>query len=198
MKVFTHEPARSRMLRGLGHNPLLRRSDRIEAVVAIIAVGLALLAIPMAAAIGGAVHGGYARVYAEQLHTRYPVTATVAEGSAPTARPYIVANTIQANWTADGVQHSGKVRWDGPTKAGDHIDLWVDGSGNQVSPPTAPWSAAVESFAISVAIWLAVVAAAAAGVALVRQWLNRGRQADWEREIRTLLDHGSGRSNSRW
>ena len=46
-------------------NPLLRASDRIEALVVALAVMVSLLAVPVAAAVGTAVHDSRGDVYAQ-------------------------------------------------------------------------------------------------------------------------------------
>ena len=58
----------------LGGNPLVRTTDRVEALVMVLTVVVSLLAVPIAAAAGTAVHDSRRLVYAEQvqLATRSP------------------------------------------------------------------------------------------------------------------------------
>ena len=63
-------------------NPLLRASDRIEALVLALAVMVLLLAVPVAATVGTAVHDSRRDVYAQQHHTRHLVTATITDDTA--------------------------------------------------------------------------------------------------------------------
>ena len=67
------------LLRLLGRDPLVRTTDRIEALVLVLAVVVSLLAIPIAAAVGTAVYDSRRQAYAEQAHTRHTVAATVTD-----------------------------------------------------------------------------------------------------------------------
>ena len=53
------------LLRLLGRDPLVRTTDRIQALVSVLTVVVTLLAAPIAAAIGTAVHDSRRDVYAE-------------------------------------------------------------------------------------------------------------------------------------
>jgi hypothetical protein len=63
-------------------NPLIRASDRFEALVMALAVMVSLLAVPVAAAVGTAVHDSRRDVYAQQHHTRHLVIATITDDTA--------------------------------------------------------------------------------------------------------------------
>ena len=65
-----------------GRNPLIRLSDRVEALVLVFAVVVSVLAAPMAAAVGTAVYDSRSTFYAEQAQNRRTVTATVIDDSA--------------------------------------------------------------------------------------------------------------------
>ena len=67
------------LLRLLGRDPLVRTTDRIEALVLVLAVAVSLLAAPIAAAVGTAVYDSRRQVYAEQADTRDTVAATVTD-----------------------------------------------------------------------------------------------------------------------
>ena len=67
------------LLRLLGRDPLVRTTDRIEALVFVLAVVVSLLAAPIAAAVGTAVYDSSRHIYAEQAHTRHTVAATVTD-----------------------------------------------------------------------------------------------------------------------
>jgi hypothetical protein len=55
METFTLAPVGGWIVRAFGRNPLVRTSDRIEALLLILAVAVALAAAPIAGAIGTAV-----------------------------------------------------------------------------------------------------------------------------------------------
>ncbi len=67
------------LLRLSGRDPLVRRTDRIEALVLVLAVVVALVAAPIAAAVGTEVYDSRGNFYAEQAHNRHSVTATVTD-----------------------------------------------------------------------------------------------------------------------
>ena len=65
-----------------GRNPLVRTSDWVEALVLVLTVFVSLLAVPIACAVGTAVHDSHQQLYAEQAQTRHNVTATVTDDNA--------------------------------------------------------------------------------------------------------------------
>ena len=82
MDTFTVRSPRWLVVRLFGRNPLIRISDRIEALVLVLTVVVSLLAAPIAAAVGTAVHDSRSHLYAEQAQTRRTVTATVIDSPA--------------------------------------------------------------------------------------------------------------------
>ncbi|MGH3677775.1 MAG: hypothetical protein ACRDU5_18985 [Mycobacterium sp.] len=89
LETFTVRLPRWPIFGLLSRNPLVRRSDRIEALVLALAVVVLLLAVPVAAAVGTVVHDSRRDVYAEQAQTRHVVTAT----SVAAAAAILVAGT---------------------------------------------------------------------------------------------------------
>ena len=79
MQTFTIGLGRLWWIRAFGRNPLLRRSDRIEAAVFMLAVLIVVITTPVAGAIGTSVHDAHARLYAEEAHHRHQVIATAIE-----------------------------------------------------------------------------------------------------------------------
>ena len=82
MDTFTVRLPRWLVVRLFGRNPLIRISDRIEALVLVLTVVVSLLAVPIAAAVGTAVYDSRSRLYAEQAQTQAQVTATVIDSPA--------------------------------------------------------------------------------------------------------------------
>ena len=83
-------------------NPLIRASDRFEALVMALAVMVSLLAVPVAAAVGTAVHDSRRDVYAQQHHTRHLVTATITDDTAAQNISRTNTATMAARWSAAG------------------------------------------------------------------------------------------------
>jgi hypothetical protein len=190
MQAFKFTPTRWPIIRAFGANPLVRISDRIEAIVVVSAVAFSLLAASVAGAIGTTVHYAQSRVYAEEAHTRQPIRAivTTTRHTAEVAHPQVNTAIIQARWQAEGIEHVDIFRSQRAVTVGDQIDIWVNDTGQRVAPPTPASQAVVDAVSFGVLLWLAAVGAAAALVAVVRWRLNCRHETDWEREIEGLAD----------
>lgn len=180
------------LLRLVGRDPLVRTTDRIEALVTVLAVVVSLLAIPIAAAIGTAVYDTSRRAYAEQAETRHTVAATVTDVA---ASPQIVrtgTTTVPARWTAGGAEHTGAVEAPSTTKTGDAVEIWVDDNGAQVSAPTPTSRAAVEASTGALVVWMSVAAIAATLSTLTRAVCDRIRLTGWQHDLDHLVGNGDG------
>ncbi|MCV7060686.1 hypothetical protein H7I76_09440 [Mycolicibacterium vaccae] len=195
MDTYILGPPRWRILRALGRNPLVRTSDRIEALVWMLAAMVSMLAIPAA-------RDRYrgARVDEQPLRragsNRHLVPATVIDGVA-TNEPSIAKTTItvDARWFVVGAIHRHSRR--APTvRTGDQIDVWVDDNGRRVAKPTPVCAAATDAALVALAIWLTVDTAAATLYMVTRWAADRCRAAGWQRDIDILVGHGGGRANS--
>lgn len=184
--AFAVRLPRWRVVRLLGSNPLVRGSDRIEALVVVLAVAVCVLAIPVAAAVGTVVHDVRRQVYAEQAQDRHLVTGVVTDTSIATKPPRKPGKTIAVNarWFADGAEHTGLVPAERAVKPGDAVDIWVhrDGSPAGLQNRTAE----DEAVAAALATWLTVAVAAAAFFAGTRTVLDRVRDAQWQRDFDKL------------
>jgi hypothetical protein len=87
----------------------------------VLTVVVALLAAPIAAAVGAEVHDSRRHIYAEQAHTRHSVTATVTD--VPAAQQVLRTSTISvpARWSAAGAEHTGVVKAPSTAKTGDPL-----------------------------------------------------------------------------
>lgn len=190
MQAFEFTPLRWTTIRAFGTNPLIRISDRIEAIVVITAVVLSLLAAPVAGAIGTTVHDARSRIYAEQAHTRRPISAMVTKigRSADVVHPYSYTTLVEARWHAEGIQHVDTFSVKHAVAVGDQVDVWVNGQGEPVAPPAPGSQAAIDAVRVAILLWLMATGCAAALVALVRWRINRRHDTDWEREIGAMAD----------
>ncbi|OBK16902.1 Rv1733c family protein [Mycobacterium asiaticum] len=179
-ETFTMGPPRwFRVL--FSRNPLIRRSDRIEALALALAVVVTLLAAPVAAAVGTAIYDSRSRSYAEQAQSRFAVSASVVAGPARSDSTW-----VQARWFAAGAEHTGRVQSEAAPKPGEVIDIWVNKDGTYAGPPHMP--AAREAVLVALAIWLNAATVALALFAGTRALCNRSRAAGWRPE----LVHGLG------
>jgi hypothetical protein len=180
------------LLRLRGRDPLVRTTDRIEALVVVLAVVVSLLSVPIVAAMGTAVYGSSRQAYAEQADTRHTVPATVTD--VPTSQQILRTTTITvpARWTAAGAEHTGAVKAPSTTKPGDPIEIWVDNNGAQVDKPTPTTRAAAEAVMGALVIWICVAAAAATLVTVTRAVCDRIRLTGWQRDLDSLVGNGDG------
>ena len=204
METFTLSLGRCWIIRAVGRNPLVRTSDRVEALMLVLVFATALAVTAVAGAIGTAVHDTHARAYAEQSRDRHPVTAMVIEDPTatvtedPTAMSEQTRLVVRApvRWRVDGVDHTDTLKLDWEAKVGDRVDIWVDGSGHRVAAPTPMSQAGIDALFVGAASWLGMMAGVAGLSALVRAAVTRRRDIGWDRELRTLVDDGGGRTGS--
>jgi hypothetical protein len=192
METHTLDPRCWRIGRIFARNPLLRRTDRIEAVVTLVALVVALVALPVAGVAGAVVYGARNSVYAREAHQRHIITATVTNAGMDRS----AATVVQARWPVVAGERTKVLEVTPAAKVGDRIKIWVDEDANPVAPPTPTWHAVGDAIATALAIFLGVVFGLTFLVTSVRSRLDRVRDAHWEREIRCLQEDG-GRTNQR-
>jgi hypothetical protein len=200
MPTTTFGSGRWRFVRAFGRNPLVRTSDRVEAIAVALAVVAALLAVPIAATVGTSVYAERSEVYAVQTQTRHTMHAIVArtEGKLDPTGRHVPYTTIHARWRADGVQHTDRFIWPHAVSVGDTVEIWIDDNGIRVSAPCAPFVATLEGACAAAILWLGVVMVVGALAAVLRWRLARMHDAHWEREIKALVENHGGRTNNQW
>jgi hypothetical protein len=171
---------------GLGRNPLRRRTDRIEAWICAALLVVFLIGAPLfASGLGNWVHqGGMAEQRAQQSWHQTPATLVTAAPRLPMyAFRLSWQSTVpaQAQWLGPAGQAlSGEVPAPAGTRAGQTVQIWVDGSGRVTGAPlgSAELTRRVISAEVVAPAALAVLLLCLAGVA--RWLLNRRRLAAWE------------------
>ncbi len=188
MQALNFGPRRWRTIRAFEKNPLVRTSDRVEAIVVVSAIAISLLSASIAGAIGTALYDSRSRIYAEEAQGLRPVSAVVitTRRGTPVAHLSLYTNIVEARWRSEGVEHTDWFSAKVPVRAGDHIDIWVNGKGERVEP-TSGFQAAVVAISVALQFWVVVIAVATTLVALVRRLLDRHHDIDWEREIGGLV-----------
>lgn len=171
-----------------GRNPLIRITDRLEALALVLAVAVSLFALPVAAAVGTAVHDSRSRAQAERAESESAVTATVIDHP---ARGDLTR--VHARWSAAGAEHTGAVRAPSSPKPGDSIEILVNADGSYAGPPPTP-AARVAVF-VALAVWLNVATAAVVMFLGARALLNRARDAGWRTDSAHLASDGNERTN---
>lgn len=179
METFT-VPSPRLFVRLFSRNPLVRVIDRVEAVMLALAIVVPLVAVPISAAVGTAVHDSRSRLHAEQAQTRRTVSATVI-GDNHRGSPESQMVTVPAQWSVAGAERTGDVSTKRPAKVGDTIEIWVDNDGSPIGRPRM--SALNEAVAFGAAVWCAMSLSAAALFLGVRAVLDRVRQARWQQDF---------------
>ena len=161
-----------------GRNPVVRRTDRIEAAGLVSAVLISVAMTVLGGTVGAHVYDVRAALYQADVASRHEVTATVVGTSAVRPRSTTLA---RATWHAGTVEHSATVVSAHPVKTGDRITIWVDRSRSKVVTPMESWEPAAGAAGVALELWLAGTAAAAALFLLLRRALRISRFHDWER-----------------
>ncbi len=191
MDTYTLDPRRWRVARIFGRNPLLRRSDRVEALLVVVVLVLSLVVIPVAGVVGAVVYGARDRHYTQQARERHAATATVTDTAVDGS-----AATVLARWPVGAGERIGPVHPVTAAKAGERIQIWLDKDGNLVAPPTPTCSAVGDAVATVMAILLISFFGMTSFVTCVLSRLDRARDAEWELALRCLHED-EGRKNQR-
>ncbi|WP_184762361.1 Rv1733c family protein [Streptomyces griseoloalbus] len=173
------------------HNPLCRRTDLAEAWVALAALLLVLVAIPVIGRlVGGATQDVLQRSVRAQHQARHLVAATVVRKLDPSpldADPEItsgveVRNRVLARWIApDGTERSGPV----PTRLkdpqpGDGFRTWTDGHGRLVARPLDTATATTHAVLAGVGAALVTAGLIEGGRRLIVWRMLSHRYARWD------------------
>jgi len=171
---------------GLGRNPLRRRTDRIEALIRAALLAVFLVGAPLfGTGLGQWVHqGGLSEQRAQQSWHQTPAVLLATTPAVPSYAFRLSWQNgvpVRARWSAPGgQQRSGVVPAPPGSRAGQLVQVWVDGSGRTTGPPLlgAELTRRVISAEVLAPLALAVVLLFVAFV--VRWLLNRRRLRDWE------------------
>ncbi|MGC5257983.1 Rv1733c family protein [Gordonia sp. DT218] len=159
-------------------NPLLRRGDRMVATVGLVAVVVALLAVPLAVLVGCSTYG---QVSARAASTT-PVTARVVD--VLPADPTALDTGATVRWMDDGVARTDTTSVPSTTRAGTTTRIWTDSSGNVVPQPPDRFGRVAGAAAVGVFGWLTIAALLLAGVRLVGLGVARRHADRWDVEWR--------------
>ena len=179
--------------RALSGNPLVRRVDRLEAAIAMLAIVFAIAAIPFAVDFGHTTYAARAQRYAAEAATRHPIDAIALSDSVSGDRP-ASSSSVHVQWFADDETRDKVVRVPGSVATGDHVRIWVNDKGDTTSAPRTRADARVDAVVGAVAEWLALASLCAIAVAVLRRLLDRVRYRRWDRDFRLLIDDGGGKA----
>ncbi|MFE7423170.1 hypothetical protein [Rhodococcus sp. NPDC057529] len=182
-------PIRWWRLRPWSRNHLMRPSDRVEAILVLLAAVLVLLLIPVAAAFGTATHTRLEQQTQTLRAGAHQVPAVLLEDTYPAPdipeyaiRPVGTQNTALARWTTPHGERTGAVPTDTPAKAGQTITISVDADGHLTGP--IPDSRENTALAVTAAcgLWALTAGAVLLCAALAHFLFHRNRLRRWAQE----------------
>jgi len=180
------------LVRALSRNPLVRASDRAEALVSLMVVVVAALAIPFASSAGDDAYDARMRIIDEQLRTRHSVEAVVVGVTNATVGRYSRPGPVRAQWREGTQVRSAMVSSATVVNPGAAVSVWLDDAGNVVSPPDTPQVARSIAAARAWTLWVGIVSTAVLIAVASRRVLDRQRARSWERELLVLAHNDDG------
>lgn len=181
--------------RALSRNPLVRVSDRLEVLVALAVLAVALSALPVAALVRNEVYSAIVRTAFQQAQSRHAVEASALESTTGLLADFDSTEYVRVQWHHGGQVRDEKVVAPAPVEAGDALTIWVDDAGEVVAAPVTVEDAAMGGLAAAITVWLGIVACGASVALVVRRGLDRARDRGWERELRLLAHNDDGWAN---
>lgn len=182
-------------LHALGSNPLVRASDRLEALTLLAVLATMLFAVPPAAQAGSLMYDVGARTAIEQAQSRHSVDAIVVEGSAGLPVDFDNPNYIRAQWHEGVQERTEQVITPATLKAGDPVKIWLDSAGRVVAAPQTTDDAKLSAMVAATTVWVAIVACVALMAFFIRRALDRSRDRGWDRELHLLAHNDDGWAN---
>lgn len=183
-------------LRALGRSPLLRTSDRMEALAILMVFVVALLAIPFASQAGDNTYDARMRIIDEQMRTRHSVEAVaVANSGAATPGRYNRPGPVRAEWREGTEVRSEMINSPVAIRKGDTLTVWLDTTGKVVPPPETPQVASSIAAGRTWTVWLGAVGLTVVLACAARWTLDRARARSWERELLLLTHNDDGWAN---
>lgn len=195
MDTFTFGMRRTWLFRALGPNPLVRWSDRIQALSFVAAALILVVATPFVCAFGTSVHDTRERVYAQEAQHRHLVVATAIDEGELVVDSNDLWFTAEAQWNAAGQDRVGVVKWPWRAKIGDQQAIWVDEDGQSARPPSPVSRATTDAWAIGLVVWFVLFSAVAGAYYAIRCRLDSRRFAQWDLAINRVAE-GGDRKNS--
>lgn len=156
--------------------------DRVERVVLVVAMAVALLGVPVAAFLGSETYRTNSAASVEQLRTRHASTATLLQDVPPATAAGAQPHYVSASWTApDGDPRQGLVPAAANVKAGSPVAIWMDDSGLITTHPLTAEGAAITAVGVAFLFWSSLVCLMAGFYAAAKRLDKRMTSRRWER-----------------
>ncbi|MEU7143959.1 hypothetical protein ABZ942_31260 [Nocardia sp. NPDC046473] len=164
-------------------NPLLRASDRFEALLRIVAVLAVVVAVPVAGALGTAAYTDSARQINAENAAKHSVTAVLTEDSTESA-----AHEFQAHvrWDDNGRAGAAVVPVRRSLQVGDHATVWLGQDGAPTTEPRPSAAAAMTGIGVGATVLGSTWFVGWCLVHGARWLLDARRNARWAHEWRQL------------
>jgi hypothetical protein len=168
----------------VGTGPLKRSSDRVEALGRVLALGLVLLALPVALAVATVTHADLVAVAADRAASLHEVTGVTREDApypdqgAASAR--VAVRTLVTG--PDGLRREVRALVAGGTPADSRVPVWLADDGTVAAAPMRPVAMAIEAAVTGGVVFLGGVLLAVGGQVLLRRRLDAGRARRWTAE----------------
>ena len=192
MQTFTLGPGLW-LRRLLARNPLVRASDRVQAAAVLVILIVALLAVPVAGAVGTEVYDDLVHTFGAAQRDRHEVQAVATRDSVARPQELELRFLTPIQWQSAGAAHTDDVRT-GRMKIGEQLMIWVDNAGSRTTEPLTDKDAAAQAIVAAFLLWSGAVGVATTAWAMLGMRLNRARYRDWDRELDDLADN-DGRTN---
>lgn len=185
------------LLRALGRNPLVRVSDRLEALAVLGVLTLAIVVAPFAAQVGDLTFEASMRTVNEQARDRHAVQAVVVVDSTGMPADFENSALVSAQWHEGSHVRTEQVVGPASIEAGAPLTIWLNDEGNVVAAPLTAFDAKVNSVGLAWTVWITAVAGGALAAFLLRRVLDRSRARSWERELQLMAHNDDGWANRR-
>ncbi|MFI7670647.1 hypothetical protein [Nocardia sp. NPDC049526] len=171
------------LLRIWSPNPLLRPSDRLEAVLRLMVAFAVLVAIPVAAALGT---DAYADARTRTEDTAKSVVSAVITAEPERTPSHLLEAPVQ--WIQNGRPGTATVRVSRDAGAGDRVTVWLGATGAPTAVPRRPGTAAMTGIGVGVVVLNGTWVVAWLLLQGSTRVLARHHRAQWDRHWQKL-DH---------
>lgn len=172
---------------GAGRNPLRRAVDRVESVAVLLAIVVAVVAVPFALKAGTAVD--QANLVQGRVQAANTITTTaVLLQDAPTTTGLDAGMgpvTTLGRWRAPGgAERTGQVTAVPGQKAGATVPVWTDRSGALASQPLTADQAFWRGMLTDIVVMFGMLCVLGGALGVLRWRLNRRRYTAWDADWR--------------
>jgi hypothetical protein len=166
-------------------NPLMRASDRMQGLVAVLAVLAMLLAVPVAAAAGTAEYTGSAASLRADNATKTAVSAMVSgpvtsDSTTDTTGHVSITYRAPVSWSLSGRDGRATTEVSGPQAR--TVTVWLGPDGRLTAPPTPPETAVFRGIGTAVGMIAGIWMAAVVLVFLAHRLAGARNRAVWGHE----------------